>query len=99
MMQKHDVDITEWIELAAAISAKSDQRQWNPGLAISASGSGSAAEDVSQQNVNQFSPPRANFAAAGAGLVLQTQAMLFNLEKRFIKWKIQKPKSRHAPRL
>jgi len=87
MMQKHDVDITEWIELAAAISAKSDQRQWNLGLAISASGSGSAAEDVSQQNVNQFSPPRANFAAAGAGLVLQTQAMLFNLEKLFIKWK------------
>src|SRR5438094_9664723 len=87
MMQKHDVNITEWIELAAAISAKSDQRQWNLGLAISASGSGSAAEDVSQQNVNQFSTPRANFATAGAALVLQTQAMLLNIEKLFINWK------------
>jgi hypothetical protein len=86
MMQKHDVDITEWIELAAAISAKSDQRQWNLGLAISASGSGSAAEDVSQQNVDQFSSPRANFAATAAGLVLQAQAMLFNLEKFFVQW-------------
>src|SRR5205823_13804051 len=81
------VIITEWIEFAAAKSAKSDQRQWKLGLSIPSSGSGSAAEDVSQQNVNQFSPPRANFSAAGAGLVLQTQAMLFNLENLFIRWK------------
>jgi len=56
-----------------------------PPRAINASGtwsrhfrerSGSATEDVSQQNVNQFARPRRNFATAGAGLVLQTQAML-----------------------
>ena len=48
VMQKHDIDVTKWIELAAAVSAKSYQRQWNLRLAISASSSGRAAEDVSQ---------------------------------------------------
>src|SRR2546430_6572427 len=48
VMQKHNIDITKWIELAAAVSAKSYQRQWNLRLAISASSSGRAAEDVSQ---------------------------------------------------
>src|SRR5882724_758851 len=86
MMQNHNVDVTERIEFAPAVSAKSDQRQWNCGLATSASGSGSAAENVSQQNVDQFSAPCANFAATAAGLVFQAQAMLFNIEKFFVKW-------------
>jgi hypothetical protein len=86
MMQNHDIDITERIEFAPAVSAKSDQRQWNCGLATSPSGSGSAAENVSQQNVDQFSAPRANFAPTAAGLVFQAQAMLFNVEKFFVKW-------------
>src|SRR5881296_2260102 len=30
-------------------------------------------------------PPRANFTATPSGLVLQTQSMLFNLEKFFVK--------------
>jgi hypothetical protein len=85
-MQKHNIDITKWIELAAAVSTKSYQRQRNFRRAISASSAGCAAEDVSQENIHEFSPPRANFAAAAASLVLQAQPVLFNLEKFFVKW-------------
>ena len=84
-MQQHDVNVTERVELAPAISAESNQRQRNLRPAIFASSRGSSAENVLQQNIDELSAPRANFAAAPAGLVLQTQSMLFNLEKFFVK--------------
>jgi hypothetical protein len=84
-MQKHYVDITERIELAAAISAQSDQSQWSFGLAVSMRSSGSGTEDVLQQNINQFSSSRADFATTPARLMLQAQPMLFDFEKLFVK--------------
>src|SRR5207249_11866851 len=36
---------------------------------------------------NKLSPPRANFSATSPRLVLQAQAVFFNLEESFIKWK------------
>jgi hypothetical protein len=38
-----------------------------------------------QQNINKLGSPCANFAAASARLVLQTQAMFFHLEEFFVK--------------
>jgi hypothetical protein len=84
-MQKHHVDVTKRIELTPAISAKSDQGEWNPGCLVSAGSIRSSTEDVLQQNINQLSTPGANFAATPARLVLQAQPMLFNLEKFFVK--------------
>jgi hypothetical protein len=84
-MQQHDVNVTERVELAPAISAESNQRQRNLRPTIFASSRGSSAENVLQQNIDELSAPRANFAATHAGLVLQTQSMLFNLEKFFVK--------------
>src|SRR6266705_3126640 len=86
-MQKHDIDIAKRIELAASISTKSDQCQGDARLAVSASSSCGSSEDVLQQNINKLSPPRANFSAASAPLVLQAQTVFFDLEKLFIKWK------------
>src|ERR1043166_5786818 len=86
-MQQHDVNVTERIEFAPAISAESDQRERNFGYAISTGSSGrSSTKDVLQQNIDELSAQRANFPAAPTRLVLQTQPMLFNLEEFFVKW-------------
>ena len=66
-MQQHDVNVTERIEFAPAISTKGDQRDRNFGCAISTGSSGRSAEDVLQQNIDELSAPRANFAATPAG--------------------------------
>jgi hypothetical protein len=84
-MQQHDVNVTERIELAPAISAESNQRQPNLRPAIFASSRGSSTKNVLQQNIDELSAPRANFAATPSGLVLQPQPVLFNLEKFFVK--------------
>lgn len=84
-MQKHDIDVAKRIEFAAAVSTKSDQCQGDAGLAVSASSGGGSSENVLQQNINKLGAPRANFAATSARLVLQAQAMFFNLEKFFVK--------------
>src|SRR5437870_2341714 len=86
-MQKHDIDIAKRIELAAAISTESDQCQGVARLAVSVSSGGGSSENVLQQNINKLGSPRANLAAASARLVLQAQAVFFNLEKFFVKWK------------
>jgi len=84
-MQKHDIDVAKRIEFAAAISTKGDQCEGDAGLAVSASGGGGSSENVLQQNVNKLGAPRANFAAPSARLVLQAQAVFFDLEKFFVK--------------
>src|SRR5262249_56411380 len=84
-MQQHDVNVTERIELAPAISAKSNQRQRHLTFAISASHRGGcSAEDVSQQNINQLRSTRANLASAPTSLVSQAQPVLLDLQKFFI---------------
>ncbi len=65
-----------------AINARRDA-----GLAVSVSSGGGSSENVLQQNINQLGPPRANLATASARLVLQAQAMFFDLEKFFVKRK------------
>ena len=87
MVQKHDIDIAKRIELATAISTKSNQRERRPRRPVSASSSCGSSENVLQQNINKLSPPRANFSATSPRLVLQAQAVFFNLEESFIKWK------------
>jgi hypothetical protein len=86
-VQKHDVDIAKWIELASAVSAQSNQGEGSPGRLVSASGSRSRTEYVLQQNIDKLSPPTTDFATAPAGLVFQTQPMFFNLEKFFVERK------------
>src|SRR4029450_7331011 len=86
-MQKHDIDVAKRIEFPAAISTESDQCQGDPGLAVSVSCGGGSSENVLQQNINKLGPPSANLAAASARLVLQAQAMFFDLEKFFVKRK------------
>src|SRR5262249_52966396 len=39
----------------------------------------------SQQNINQFSSPCTDFAPTAAGLMPQTQTVVFDLEKFFVK--------------
>ena len=39
---------------------------------------------MTQNDVDQFSAPRANFAAAAAGLMFQAKPMLLELEKFFV---------------
>jgi hypothetical protein len=87
MMQKHDVDVTKRIEFAPAISTKSNQGEWNFDGTVSASSGFSSAENILQQNVNQFSAPATNFAATPARLVLQAQPIVFDLEKLLVKGK------------
>src|SRR5262245_30984963 len=85
-MQKHHVHIAKRIELAPAISPKSNERQSHLRVAIGASCSGRRGiEDVSQQNINQFSSPCTDFAPTAAGLMPQTQTVVFDLEKFFVK--------------
>jgi hypothetical protein len=86
-MQKHDIDVAKRIEFPAAISTESDQCQRYAGLAVSVSCGGGGSENVLQQNVNKLGSPAANLAAASARLVLQAQAMFFDLEKFFVKRK------------
>jgi hypothetical protein len=84
-MQQHDVNVAKRIELAPAISAKSNQRQGHLSFTISTSRRGRcSAEDVSQQNINQFRSTRANLAPASTSLVPQSQPVLFNLQKFFV---------------
>jgi len=87
MVQKHDIDIAKRIELATAISTKSNQRKRRPRRPASASSSCGSSENVLQQNINKLSPPRADFSATSPRLVLQSQAVFFNLEEFFVKWK------------
>ena len=84
-MQKHDIDVAKRIEFAAAVATKSDQCQGDAGLAVLMSSGGGSSENVLQQNINKLGAPRANFAAPSARLVLQAQAMFFDLEKFFVK--------------
>jgi hypothetical protein len=84
-MQQHNINVAERIELAPAISAKSNQSQGHLSLAISTSRCGrSSAKNVSQQNINQFRSTRANLASASTSLVPQAQPVLFNLQKFFV---------------
>ena len=83
-VQKHDVDVAKWIELATAISAQANQCQRRPRTFFSVE-RGDRSEDVLQQNIDKLCAPRANFTAAAAGLMLQTQTVLFNLQKFFVK--------------
>ena len=85
MVQKHDIDVAKWIELATSVSTKGDQCEGSPGRCVSTSGGCGSAENVLQQNINELSAPRTNFAAASARLVFQTQPMFLNLEEFFIK--------------
>src|SRR4030095_11300686 len=81
-MQEHHVNVAKRIELTPPISPKGNQRQGHLRVAIGASCSGRRGiEDVSQQNINQFSAPCTDFASTDAGLMPQTQAVLFDLEK------------------
>jgi pectin methylesterase-like acyl-CoA thioesterase len=85
-VQKHDIDVTKGVELTSAISAKCDQREWDPGRAILASSRRSrSTENVLQQDINQLRSSRTDFAATTTGLVLQAQPMLLNLEKLLVK--------------
>src|SRR4029078_12039564 len=84
-MQKHDIDIAKRIKFAAAISTQSDQCQGYARLAVSASSGGGSSEDILQQNINKLGSPRANLTGASPRLVLQAQAMFFDLEKFFVK--------------
>jgi hypothetical protein len=84
-VQKHDIDVAERIEFAAAISTEGDQCQADAGLAVSASNRGGSSEKILQQNINKLRAPGANFAATSARLVLQTQAMFLDIEKLFVK--------------
>ncbi|PYJ70775.1 MAG: hypothetical protein DME75_08675 [Verrucomicrobia bacterium] len=85
MVQKHDIDVAKWIELATSVSTKGDQCEGGPGRCVSASGGCGSAENVLQQNINKLSPPCANFATASARLVFQAQPMFLNLKEFFIK--------------
>src|SRR5205823_14629293 len=80
-MQQHDVNVTERIKLAPAISTESNQCQPNLHPAIFVSSRSSSTENVLQQNIDKLSAPRANFAATPSGLVLQPQPVLFNFER------------------
>jgi hypothetical protein len=85
-MQKHHINVTERIELTSPISAKGDQGQRNPVRAAATSGRRSRSPKyVLQQDVNQLSPPGANFTATSASLVLQAQSMLLNLQELLVK--------------
>ena len=69
-MQEHHIDVAERIELAPAISAKSNERQGHLKLAIFASSNGRrSTEGVSQKNIHQFGSVCANLASAAAGQV------------------------------
>src|SRR5947208_14457672 len=87
MVQKHVIYIAIRIEIATAISTKINQRERRPRRPVTASSSCGSAENVLQQNINKLSPPRANLSATPPRLVLQAQAVRFNLEESFIKWK------------
>jgi hypothetical protein len=85
LMQQHNVNVAKRVELAPAVSAKSNKRQGHLSLAISTSRCGRCStKDVSQQNINQFRSTRANLASASTSLVPQAQPVLFNLQKFFV---------------
>ena len=51
------------------------------------SGGGGSSENVLQHDINKLGPSSAYLAASSARLVLQAQAMFFDVEKFFVKWK------------
>jgi len=84
-VQQHDVNVAERIELPPAITAQSNKRQGHLNLTIPKSRCGRcSAEDVSQQDINQFCSTRANLAPASTSLVPQAQPVLFNPQKFFV---------------
>src|SRR5664279_4996137 len=70
-VQKHDIDVAEWIELTAAVSAEGDecQRRFTRTGFFSSCG-GRGRKGISQQNIDEIDPACANFPATAASLMI-----------------------------
>ena len=97
LVEKHDVDVAEWVELAASVTAECEEgERGRGGAAIAQRESDCRLEDALHQNIDQFDPQRADFATTAAVLMAKPEAVLFDLQEFLVKrQRFDRP---HCPR-
>jgi hypothetical protein len=85
VVEEHDVDIAEWIQLSPSISSEGDhgERRWRRAPAFLGETDG-GLENVLQQDVDQLDPKGTDLTAASSVLVTEPQSMLLDLEEFFV---------------
>ena len=86
VVQEHNVDVAEWIELPASITAESNDGKWGGGHVFFPD-AGRGFENVTQQHVDHFDPERADFPAASTILMAQSEPMLLDFQEPLVERK------------
>jgi hypothetical protein len=95
-MQKHHIDVAARVQLTATVAAERNQTYWHHFLPVALLGSaGGRGKNMAQHDIDERSAAGANFAAATARFVAQTQTMIFNPKKLLIE---RKEMGRVSPR-
>src|SRR5205814_9591297 len=97
LVEKHDVDVAEWVELAASVTAECEEGERGGGrAALAQRESHCRLEDALHQNIDQFDPQRADLAATAAVLMAESKPMLLDFQELLIKR--QRFHGPHCPR-
>jgi hypothetical protein len=85
-VEKHDVDVAEWIQLAPPVPSERDDRKRGRGATpIAKGGADRRVENVLEKDIDQVDAQGANLATASTVLVPQAETMLLDPEEFFVK--------------
>ena len=85
VVEEHDVDVAEWIELPASVAAKGNDRERGGERAFAAlCKTDGGREDMLEEDVDQFHAKSADFAATSSVLVAEKKAVLLDFQELFI---------------
>ena len=84
-MEKHDIDVAPRVEFPASVAAQRHEAYRNNfGPVLLLRGSNRRRKNMTQENVDERRAARAHLTSAAAGLMAQTQAMIFDFEKLLV---------------